>query len=421
MSRLLYIAGDSELAKKTLRLYVQVVSKAREAGIAGDYDTDRHWVETLVQGSRMLCRLGISRPGLDGVEEVKEAGELIEKAKTRLDRDDKELVARVALAEGVWHVVSALIGEQQTFMHNMHRYSVYTRHSEGDAEGRPKQFALALAQFIKSVGTYPTAAAHHHLALSLALPGPSQDLDEAVASAGAAVELASHEIRHWHLLGLLLSAQGQWEKAKEALEFGVSIGEAVSESDENGEFEGSLIPEQGPSQTGTKTKDVGPDETPVEVSAASSVVDVRTVEYAPNPNHSSTFLGSLLEPDAITIPQAATLLQPLPDYPAPSPRDAFEYALQLRLTQMALTEHMEGPEGAERKWVNVYGWIAERRGSASETPRKPFGFPTLGGFNRSFGSEIIHGYRTTISGYTNRFGIRGTCFDIPIHRPRERN
>jgi len=415
MSRLLYIAGDSELAKKTLRLYVQVVSKAREAGIAGDYDTDRHWVETLVQGSRMLCRLGMSRPGLDGIEEVTEAGELIEKAKMRLDRDDKELVARVALAEGVWHMVSALIGEQLiSFMPNIHRYSIYVRYSEADAEGRPKQFALALAQFIKSVGTYPTAAAHHHLALSLALPGPSQDLDEAVASAGAAVELASHEIRHWHLLGLLLSAQGQWEKAKEALEFGVSIGEVASESDENGEFEGSLNPEQGPSQDSTKTKDVGPDETPVQRSAASSVVGVRTAEY-PNPDCSSTFSGSLLESDVITIPQAATLLQPLPDHPAPSPRDAFEYALQIRLTQMALTEHVEGPEGAERTWVNVYGWIAERRGSAPETPREPFVLPPLGGFDRSFDSEIIHGYRSTISGYTDGFGIRSACFDIPIH------
>ena len=114
MSRLIYVSGDNELAKKTLRLYVQVVSKAREAGMTGDYDADRHWVETLVQGSRMLCRLGMSRPGLDGVEEVKEAGELIEKAKTRLDTDDKELVARVALAEGVWHTVSALIGKRRS-------------------------------------------------------------------------------------------------------------------------------------------------------------------------------------------------------------------------------------------------------------------------------------------------------------------
>ena len=238
--------------------------------------------------------------------------------------------------------------------------------SEGDPEGRPNRFALALAQFVKSVGTYPTPAAHHHLALSLALPGPSQDLDEAITSAGVAAELAPHEIRHWHLLGLLLSAQGQWEKAKGALEFGAGIGEETSEPDDNG---GSSNTEQGRSQD---CLTVRPANTSVQDSAASSAVDVGTTEYAPSPDCLSTFTGSLLDPDATTVPQAATLLQPLPDHPAPSPRDAFEYALQLRLTQMALTEHVEGPEGAERKWVNVYGWIAERKGAVAETPCKLF-------------------------------------------------
>ena len=52
MTRLLFAAGDPELAKRTLRLYVQVVSKAREAtmsetqeSLAEEVDTDRHWVE----------------------------------------------------------------------------------------------------------------------------------------------------------------------------------------------------------------------------------------------------------------------------------------------------------------------------------------------------------------------------------------
>jgi len=49
-------------------------------------DTDRHWVETLVQGARMLCRL--TGPG--GVEDGTKAGVLIDKAKTRLDKNDKE-------------------------------------------------------------------------------------------------------------------------------------------------------------------------------------------------------------------------------------------------------------------------------------------------------------------------------------------
>lgn len=108
MTRLFSISGDMELAKRTLRLYAQVVSKAREAQV-DDFDTDRHWVETLIDGARMLCRLAISR--LDGIDDAKEAGEMIEKAKTRLDENDKEMVARVALADGVWYTTLAIIGD----------------------------------------------------------------------------------------------------------------------------------------------------------------------------------------------------------------------------------------------------------------------------------------------------------------------
>ncbi|KIN96741.1 hypothetical protein M404DRAFT_162388 [Pisolithus tinctorius Marx 270] len=343
MSRLLYVTGDSELPKRMLRLYVEVVGKSREAGIDNDCDTDRHWVETLVEGSRMLCRLAISRPGWDGVEEAKEAGEFIEKAKTRLDRNDKELVARVALAEGVWHTISGIIGV--------------------DLRERPKRFALALEQFVKSVGTYPTPAAHHHLAISLALPGPSQDLKQAIAVAGAAVEGEALEIRHWHLLGLLLTAEGQWDKAKSILEIGANIGETTLESDENSTTEQESKPSD------VKVKDFETEKIPSEVSEKSSrPADASDIGEMPAPGREFKFWEPLLDPNARSIPPSATLLQPLPDHPPPSRVDAFEYALQLRLTQMALTEHVEGAEGAEIKWVNVYGWIAERKGSVSETP-----------------------------------------------------
>jgi len=69
----IYVSGDVELAKRTLKLYTQVVGKAwqtanaessqtPEDGSSQDetpklnVDTDTNWVETLVQGSRMLCR-----------------------------------------------------------------------------------------------------------------------------------------------------------------------------------------------------------------------------------------------------------------------------------------------------------------------------------------------------------------------------
>jgi len=130
MSRLFYVSGDSNLAIRTLRLYVQVVGKAWETARAGTVqeregaspssvesahgvDTDRNWVQTLVHGARMLCRVACSKSGTalgttgNGLDEAKEAGMLIEKAKIRLDKGHAELVGSVYLAEGIWHSVMA--------------------------------------------------------------------------------------------------------------------------------------------------------------------------------------------------------------------------------------------------------------------------------------------------------------------------
>ena len=134
MSRLFYVSGDLNLAIRTLRLYVQVVWKAWETVNADATqnqedistssvesvdrtDTDRNWVQALVQGARMLCQVACSKSGTalgstgNGLDEAKEAGVLIEKAKTRLDKNDAELVASVYLAEGIWHSVMAYKGK----------------------------------------------------------------------------------------------------------------------------------------------------------------------------------------------------------------------------------------------------------------------------------------------------------------------
>lgn len=66
----------------------------------------------------MLCRVACSKSGTvlgttgNGLDEAKEAGLLIEKAKIRLDQNDAELTASVYLAEGIWHSVMAHKGKQ---------------------------------------------------------------------------------------------------------------------------------------------------------------------------------------------------------------------------------------------------------------------------------------------------------------------
>jgi hypothetical protein len=113
MTRLLYVSGDSQLAKRTLRLYVQIVGKAHQAsgaGVGADADSDRNWVEMLVFGIRMLCKISEGLPGREGIEDVFEAQKLVEKARCRLSDDDKEMNAAVDLAEGVMKVSLALKG-----------------------------------------------------------------------------------------------------------------------------------------------------------------------------------------------------------------------------------------------------------------------------------------------------------------------
>ncbi|KAG1864924.1 hypothetical protein DFJ58DRAFT_912005 [Suillus subalutaceus] len=114
--------------------------------------------------ARMLCRLTISRQ--DGINDSKEAGDMIEKAKTRLDENGKE------------------------------KQDPYTRQA---------RLGRTLAAYLKSVATYPTLSAYHQLAIAFSLPGSSRNVDEA----RAAVEDDADKIRHWHLLSLLLSANGE--------------------------------------------------------------------------------------------------------------------------------------------------------------------------------------------------------------------
>ena len=125
MTRMLRASGDITLAKRTLRLYVQVVGKAWHANnetVGENTDTNQCWVETLVSGARMLCKSASSNLGLDGIEDVREAGIYIEKARARLDAntnsdEGRRLRASVDLAEGIWGSVLALKGLLSPFIY----------------------------------------------------------------------------------------------------------------------------------------------------------------------------------------------------------------------------------------------------------------------------------------------------------------
>ena len=120
MTRLLHVSGDNDLAKRVLRLYVQVVKKARETGTMNEDGEDTHdpdviesdllWVQTLIQGARMLCRI----PG--GVEDAKEAIVLVDLARERVVSLGDEVNANLDLADGICKSTLANRGKNETFM-----------------------------------------------------------------------------------------------------------------------------------------------------------------------------------------------------------------------------------------------------------------------------------------------------------------
>lgn len=338
MTRLFYVSGDVQLARRTLRLYVQVVGKAWEAGGAGvgvDSDSNRNWVETLTQGARMLCRLA----GSNGVNDAREAGVLVEKAKIRLDLEDKELVAKVSLAEGIWSSTMGLV--------------------EHEPRTRPSCLAHSLAQFAASVEAFPTPSGYYHLALALAKPGSQQNLDQAIISASSAVEGAPTDVRYWHLLGLLLTANGKWNEAKGVLDIGASKGE-IDDSDE-----GLADGNEGIGLSGINGQNGVIRARDFAGTTSESIGEANG--YFPHSGAATPIAPVfLLDQGSKCVPPPATLLQPLPDSPPPSRQDAFEHALQIRMTQLALAECVEGAEGAGLKWVEVFGWVAGRKGVVSE-------------------------------------------------------
>ncbi|KZV70944.1 TPR-like protein [Peniophora sp. CONT] len=213
-----HVSSDNALAIRTLRLYIAVVGKSREAGEVEGADSDGHWVDTLVEGARMLCRVACGN-GEGGVDEVREALSVLDKAEERLDENDVERTANVALARGI---ALSVLAEK-----------------EADHLTRPTHLTSALNHLERSISLHPTPSAHHHLALALSRPIPGRDLDRAIENARAAVEGDARQIRYWHLLGLLLVANEDLEAARGVLDVAIQLSDA---DDEDGDDAPSSAP-----------------------------------------------------------------------------------------------------------------------------------------------------------------------------------
>lgn len=186
-----------------------------------------------------------------------------------------------------------------------------------------------------------------------------------------AAESKPSEIRYWHLIGLLSAKMEQWEAAQSALETGAALGEVsdVAQSAEDLTNTQSTTRLSVPSQGTPKVNDHPP----------------RAIEGLPPSNPSPSISEILLPPNeedvppvyalgpnttglsqTQSLPPSSELLQAVADHPEPSRHEKFEYALQLRMTQVAVIEYVEGAEGAADKLPEVFQWIAEKRGISGD-------------------------------------------------------
>lgn len=251
-------------------------------------------------------------------------------------------------------------------------------------------------------------------------PTYERNLTQAIESAGHAVEESPKDVRYWHLLGLLLSATEKWEAAKEVLERGAELDDHeennVGDEEGNSELgdEDASGGESEDSQTVTQVEmnthsiklsrtnglansagipeDVVIDSTSQAISITTSTFKETTL-HSPSkslrPRNPISFKSStlqsqvlLLKPEENYLPPASTLHHPLVSalYPEdsnisvpsmsidqyPASVDAlFEQHLQLRISQVVLMEVVEGPEGAEAAWLDIFSWVAEKRGLSS--------------------------------------------------------
>jgi len=235
----------------------------------------------------------------------------------------------------------------------------------------------------ESLLAQPTSSGYYHLALSFSRRGGSAyDLDQAIECAGNAIAGQPGDVRYWHLLGILLTGAEKWTEAIEILERGAELDEDygdggnAEECKTLSESKDALTVTPSDVKTVIKATDFLSDKVPFSDTSTIKPTKTRLSGVTTTRVKAGTEPSSpvpLLEPDATEIPLAETLLKSkdlnLEDYPA-SKIESFERHLQLRMTEVALMEVIEGAEGAEAGWLEIFSWVAERNGPMSSTDRE---------------------------------------------------
>ncbi|KAG8729678.1 hypothetical protein FRC11_008224, partial [Ceratobasidium sp. 423] len=199
----------------------------------------------------------------------------------------------------------------------------------------------------------------------------SRETSDAILSARQAVERAPHDVRCWHLLGLLLTATEDWAGARAVIEIGIANSEQVQDDRPVGSGTGFNPPDEGVAVEGVAVKDFA--------TGYGTEQDVRSSSPQGMPTSSGQYLPPVVPPTSVLPPSKSLhslFSRPGFDTDAnPSKLQLFAGATQIRLTHMAIIERIEGPDGAAGMWPGVFAWYAANAPSAipggAESLRSP--------------------------------------------------
>jgi hypothetical protein len=206
---------------------------------------------------------------------------------------------------------------------------------------------------IKSSELDPASASTaYHLSVAQTC---TRDIDAAILSARHAVELNPKEIRAWHLLGLLLTAKEDWQGAQTVLELGVESAEDEGYDTMTAHDEGATTRNESPAN-GILSHDYAEGSPSPNRVNGSHTPDPRS----PSPKVNRDIVPTLLPPSTTHLLPSSTLLLPIPDIHQPPIAERFDQSIQIRLTQLAITELVEGTDSANLKWPSLFTFFSEK-------------------------------------------------------------
>jgi hypothetical protein len=202
-----------------------------------------------------------------------------------------------------------------------------------DPETRPVYQAQAINHLKTSASLQPSSTVHYHLAYCQA---EARSIDAAIASIRKSLEADSKHVQAWHLLALLLSAQGDWDGASKAAEAGVSVWEE-DEANDVDEEDGNA---GGAAQAGVSSRDFA--DTSGNQEEGSTLVEAILLP-------SGAFQPSRLRSDS-SLSSPATRAQRLGN------------VIRLRMTLDVIAEKTQGPDGAMARQQELFAFFSARSG-----------------------------------------------------------